>query len=73
LYLDTLDRCARAAADEEWLLNEIARSAALIAAAAHQDTRKFSTNDEFDAGVEYLKTFAAQRSAFVLASLAGVR
>jgi spore coat protein CotH len=73
LYLDTLDRCARAAADEEWLLNEIARSAALIAEAAHQDTRKFFTNDEFDAAVEFLETFAAQRSAFVLASLAGVR
>jgi CotH protein len=73
LYLDTLDRCARAAAEEDWLLNEITRSAALVADAARQDTRKFSTNEEFDAGVEFLKTFAAQRSTFVLTSLAGAR
>jgi spore coat protein CotH len=73
LYFETLDRCARAAAEEEWLLNEITRSTSLIADAAHQDPRKFSTNDEFDAGVEYLKSFAAQRPTFVLTSLAGLR
>lgn len=73
LYLDTLDRAARAAADGDWLFNEIASSAALIADAAHQDTRKFSTNEEFDAGVEFVKGFAVQRPPFVLSSVAAVR
>jgi len=72
-YLDTLAACARAAAEEDWLLNEITRSSALIADAAHQDTRKLFSNEEFDAGVEFVKAFAAQRSPFVLSSLAGVR
>jgi spore coat protein CotH len=73
LYLETLDRCARVAAEEAWLLNEVTRSSALIADAARQDTRKFSSNAEFDAGVEFVKAFAAERPAFVLASLAGLR
>jgi len=72
-YLETLAACARAAADEDWLQNEIARSSALIADAAHQDTRKLFSNEEFDAGVEFVKAFAAERPPFVLASLAGVR
>jgi len=73
LYFDTLERCARAAAEEDWLLNEITRSTALVADAARQDTRKFATNDEFDAGVEYMKAFAAARPLFVLDSLAALR
>lgn len=72
-YLDTLATCARAAAEEDWLLNEITRSSALIADAAHQDTHKLFSNEEFDAGVEFVKAFAAQRSPFVLSSLTGVR
>ena len=72
-YLETLAACARAAADEDWLQNEIARSSALIADAAHQDTRKLFSNEEFDAGVEFVKAFAAERPPFVLSSLAGVR
>jgi spore coat protein CotH len=73
LYFETLDRCARVAADGDWLFNEIATAAALIADAAHQDTRKFFSNDEFDAGVEFLKGFAVERPGFVLASLAAIR
>jgi spore coat protein CotH len=73
LYLDTLDRCARVAADADWLFNEIAASAALIADPAHQDTRKFFSNEEFDAAVEFLKAFAVERPGFVLSSLAAVR
>jgi hypothetical protein len=73
LYFDTLAACARAAAEEDWLLNEIIRSAALIADAAHQDTRKLFTNDEFDAGVEFVRAFAIERPPFVLTSLAAVR
>jgi CotH kinase protein len=73
LYLDTLDRCARVAADADWLFNEIAASTSLIADAAHQDTRKFFSNEQFDAAVEFLKVFAVERPGFVLSSLAAVR
>jgi spore coat protein CotH len=73
LYLETLDRCARAAAENDWLMNEVATSAALVAEAARQDTRKFFSNEEFDAGVEFVKAFAAARPGFVLSSLATVR
>jgi len=73
LYLETLDRCARAASENDWLMNEVATSAALVAEAAHQDTRKFFSNEEFDAGVEFVKAFAAARPGFVLSALATVR
>ena len=73
LYLATLDRCARAAAENDWLMNEIATAAALIADSARQDTRKIFSNEEFDAGVEFVKAFAAERPGFVLAALSTVR
>jgi hypothetical protein len=65
LYLDTLDRCARAAEEDGWLLAEVTRSASLVDAAAREDTRKLFANDAFDAGVEFMKEFAAGRPAFV--------
>ena len=72
-YFDTLDQCARSAVEDDWLVSEIARSAALIADAAHADTRKLFSNDEFDAGVAFLNEFAAQRPAFVAAAVAAAR
>jgi hypothetical protein len=47
LYLDTLDRCARAAEEDGWLLAEVTRSASLVDAAAREDTRKLFANDAF--------------------------
>lgn len=73
LYFDTLDECARAAVEDAWLASEVARSAALIADAAHADTRKLFSNDEFDAGVAFLNEFAALRPGFVAAAVAAAR
>lgn len=54
-------------------MSEIARSAALIADAAHADTRKLFSNDDFDAGVAILNEFAALRPGFVAAAVAAAR
>jgi spore coat protein CotH len=73
LYFDTLERCARAAVEDDWLASEIARSTALVSEAAHADTRKLFSNDDFDAGVLFLNEFAALRPAFVAAAVAAER
>ena len=73
LYLDTLDQCARAAVEDDWLVSEINRSTTLIADAAHADTRKLFSNDQFDAGVGFLNEFAALRPGFVAAAVAAAR
>ncbi len=73
VYIYTLDQCALSAVEDDWLVSEVARSAALIADAAHADTRKLFSNDEFDAGVAFLNEFAAQRPAFVAAAVAAAR
>ena len=70
LYFDTLEQCARAAVEDDWLAGEIARSTALISEAAHADTRKLFSNDDFDAGVLFLNEFAALRPGFVAAAVA---
>ncbi len=72
-YFDTLDQCARSAVEDDWLVSEVARSAALIADAAHADTRKLFSNEEFDVGVAFLDEFAAQRPGFVAAAVAAAR
>jgi hypothetical protein len=73
LYFDTLERCARAAVEDDWLAREIARSTALVSEAAHADTRKLFSNDDFDAGVLFLNEFAALRPGFVAAAVAVAR
>jgi len=73
LYFDTLEECARAAVEDDWLVSEVARAAALIADAAHADTRKLFSNDDFDAGVGFLNEFAALRPAFVAAAVPAAR
>jgi spore coat protein CotH len=73
LYLDTLANCARSAADEGWLDQEIARLEAVIASAAAADTLKPFTNDEMATAVSYLRDFAQRRSAIVLDEIARIR
>jgi hypothetical protein len=65
-YLNVLESCARSALSRGWLFGEIARHAGLIAEAAHGDTRKPHTTEEFTAAVEALKRFARFRPFFVL-------
>jgi spore coat protein CotH len=72
-YVQMVEACARAAAEGGWLENEIAARASLIIDAAHQDTRKSFTNEEFDAQIAFLRTFARQRPAVVLAEVERLR
>lgn len=65
LYLDVLDRCAQAASEDDWLLNEMTRRSAVIADAAHEDLWKASSNEAYDAATDFLKEVARLRPAFV--------
>ena len=56
-----------------WLEREVIRQADQIRALAKTDTFKPFTNEEFDAAVEGLLTFARERSAFVLGQVTASR
>jgi spore coat protein CotH len=72
-YFQVLEDCARRAADGDWLATEIERQASLIGAAAREDPLKQFSNEEFDRQIEFLREFAAIRSAFVLGEVAALR
>jgi len=65
LYLDTLDACVRLATRGTWLSDEINFAAALINAAAHQDTAKPYSNDAVDEATQFLRRFARERPTVV--------
>ncbi len=73
LYLDVLERCARSAAQDGWLLAEIVRSHELIRTAVHEDPAKPFSNDEYEQAVAHLVAFAQNRSAFVVDQVAKSR
>jgi spore coat protein CotH len=73
LYLDVLDECARRASEDNWLVNEVDSTAALVSAAAHADTLKQFSNDDYDAGIAFLQEFARQRPQIVLDQTASSR
>jgi hypothetical protein len=73
LYLDVLEQCARAAQENDWLLGEIQRVAALITPAVHQDPRKPVTNSQYDDAIAWLQEFGRQRPAVVLEEVARAR
>ena len=73
LYLRVLEQCARSAAEEGWLAAEIERHLSVIGAAAHEDPRKPTTNEEFDLQIDFLRQFARSRPAFVLREVAALR
>jgi spore coat protein CotH len=70
-YLEVLETCAGMA--NGWLDQEIVARANLIRDAAYADPGKNSTNEEFEAGIAFLRMFASNRSAFVLAEIARLR
>jgi hypothetical protein len=72
-FLDTLEQCARAAADNKWMDGEIRRISALIKNAVYDDPGKMYSNDEYDASVVFLTEFARLRPAFVLDQVAKAR
>jgi len=73
LYFRKLEQCARSARSESWLLSTITTLASLIGDAAHDDTFKPITNQEFNRAVVSLKKFARQRSGYILQSVDTVR
>lgn len=86
LFLDTLDECARSAAEplvvapettptdaRGWLERETEREYAQIRDAVLTDTTKTFTNDQFEAAVEAMRVFARQRSDYVKAEVAKLR
>ena len=73
LYLEVLERCAAAAAEEEWLEREILRAAALVAPHVRTDTRKPFSSEEFDQAVILLQEFARTRPSFVMKEVQKMR
>jgi len=72
-YLDTLQAIANAAADGNWLEQEVQREYAQIRDAARADTQKPFSNDDFENAVQGLLTFTRERSAQVRAQVAAAR
>jgi hypothetical protein len=72
-YLDAVERCARLAAEDGWLDTQVAARASVIRDAVYQDSRKSFTNEEFESEVAFLRNFARQRPAIVLAEVARLR
>lgn len=64
-YLDELQRCAESAEQDGWIQNEVARHSSLISAAAHEDTRKQFTNDEYDGETLRVMDYVRLRPAHV--------
>jgi spore coat protein CotH len=73
LFLDIAEECARVVTESGWLAAEIERLYALIAQAVFEDTRKLYSNDDFLAGIEMLRMFAATRTEIVLNEISGLR
>ena len=73
LYLDVLEQCARAAAQDRWLEAEIYQAHQLIRDAVYEDSAKPSSNEDYEAAVAHLMSFAQQRPAFVLNEVANAR
>ena len=71
-YLQALETCARIARDG-WLEQEIVTRANLIRAAAYADDRKQYSNEAFESGIAFLRTFAQDRPGFVLAEVERLR
>jgi hypothetical protein len=72
-YLRVLEDGVRLLADGDWLASEIDRYHVLIRAAALADPRKPYSNDEFEASVEWLRRFAAERPARIREEVAAYR
>jgi spore coat protein CotH len=70
-YLQELERVAGAASG--WLDSEIVARSNVIRAAAQADTGKPRSNEEFEAGIAFLRAFAQQRAGFVLAEVARLK
>ena len=66
LYLEVLERCAIATAEDDWMEREILRAGALVAPHVREDVRKPFSSEEFDQAIELLVEFARKRPQYVL-------
>ena len=73
LYFQTLEQCALIAGTDNAMANQIDQIMAVIFSAVRADTKKQYSNDEFDAGVQFLRNFATQRPQQVLSDVARLR
>jgi spore coat protein CotH len=72
-YLDVLEECARSAADEDWLANQVDRLAALASGPAGEDTLKQFSTEAFLEAVDRIRRFAAERPGLVLQEVSRAR
>jgi spore coat protein CotH len=72
-YLDTLQQVANAASEGNWLEQEIQKEYQQVRDAARADTTKPYSNDEFEAAIQGLLSFARSRSGQVTAQVAAAR
>jgi hypothetical protein len=72
-YLTAVEKCARLAAGGAWLERRVVATTALIREAVYADVRKPGSNDDFDTDVAFLRRFARQRPAVVLAEVEALR
>ena len=73
LYLEVLERCAIATAEDDWMEREILRAGALVAPHVREDVRKPFSSEEFDQAIELLVEFARKRPQYVLREVQKVR
>jgi spore coat protein CotH len=73
LFLDVLEQCARAAAEDRWLETEILQAHYLIRDAVREDNRKPYSNEAHDSAIVDLLAFARQRPAFVIGEVSKAR
>ena len=73
LFLQTIERCARTATEEDWLSSEIEAQVSLISASVREDRRKQFSNDEFDQAIEFLREFARARPSLALEEVNRIR
>ena len=72
-FLDVLEHCARAAAQDRWLEAEIFWTDQLIRDAVIADTTKRFSNEEYEQAIGHLLAFAQQRPAFIASEVAKAR
>ena len=72
-YLNVLEECARVAATDRWLLEQVEQLAALAEAPAREDTLKQFSTEAWAGAVDLIRQFAIERPAFVAREVARAR
>jgi spore coat protein CotH len=73
LYLDVLEQCARAAAQDRWLEAKIEQAHVVIRDAVYEDGAKPSSNGDYDGAIAHLIEFARRRPSIVLREVGNAR